>query len=154
MSAGERRPVVVDASVGIQLFVQEAHSEAVHALFDQLNGEPPLALYVPDLFYIECANILLKYAQRFNRSEAEGLADLADLANLALLATPTASLMQDAYALAAEHGLTAYDACYAVLALRLGAPLVSVDGDLLNLKTADLVTQTPQAFLEELDYGG
>ena len=34
-------------------------------------------------------------------------------------------------ALAAEHGLTAYDACYLELALRRRLPLATLDADLL-----------------------
>ena len=52
---------VVDASVGIKLFVEEEFSEQAHALFSCLAADPPAELYVPDLFYIECTNILLKY---------------------------------------------------------------------------------------------
>ena len=64
---------VVDASVGIQLFLVESHSEQAHGLFDGL----------------------------------------------------TADLMEAALTLAAQTGLTAYDACYAALARRLNLPLVT-----------------------------
>ena len=41
--------------------------------------DPPANLYVPDLFYIECTNILLKYTRRFGRSMEDSRADLVDL---------------------------------------------------------------------------
>ena len=118
---------VVDASVGIKLFVEEQDSERVSALFSQLAADPPAQLYVPDLLYIECANILLKYVRRFGRSLEDSHADLEDLGRLSLKVTPTSVLMADALLLAAEQNLTAYDACYAVLAQRLGIPLVTAD---------------------------
>ena len=121
---------VVDASVGIKLFVDEQFSEQAHALFSHLAAEPPAELYVPDLFYMECTNILLKYMRRFGRSLDDSQADLADLNRLALKSTPTADLMEEALSLASEKNLTAYDACYAVLAGQLDIPMITADKSL------------------------
>ncbi len=118
---------VVDASVGIKLFVDEDYSDKVHTLLEQLAADPPANLYVPDLFFIECTNILLKYTRRFGRSLEDSRADLVDLGRLSLRVVPTAELMEDALLLAAEQNITAYDACYAVLASRLALPLVTAD---------------------------
>ena len=121
---------VVDASVGIKLFVEEEFSEQAHALFSHLAADPPAELYVPDLFYIECASILLKYTRRFGRSPDDSQADLADLNRLALKSTPTADLMEEALSLGSEKNLTAYDACYAVLAGQLDIPMITADKSL------------------------
>jgi predicted nucleic acid-binding protein len=121
---------VVDASVGIKLFVEEEFSEQAHALFSHLAADPPAELYVPDLFYIECTNILLKYTRRFGRSLEDSQADIADIRLLSLKSTSTADLMEDALLLAAEKKLSAYDACYAVLAKNLDIPLITVDEQL------------------------
>lgn len=118
---------VVDASVGIKLFVEEEFSEQAQALFSYLAADPPAELHVPDLFYIECANILLKYTRRFGRSRDDSSADIADLRLLSLETTSTADLMEDAFLLAVEKHLTAYDACYAVLARTLDVPLITAD---------------------------
>jgi predicted nucleic acid-binding protein len=119
--------LVVDASVGIKLFVEEDYSDKVNTLFEQLAIDIPAILYVPDLFYIECTNILLKYTRRFGRSLEDSRADLVDLGRLSLRVVPTAELMVDALLLAAEQKITAYDACYAVLASHLTLPLVTAD---------------------------
>lgn len=121
---------VVDASVGIKLFVDEEFSEKSHALFSHLAADTPAELFVPDLFYIECTNILLKYTRRFGRSLKDSQADLADLSRLALKSTPTADLMENALLLASEFDLSAYDACYAVLAQQLGILFVTADHSL------------------------
>ena len=121
---------VVDASVGIKLFVEEEFSEQAHALFSHLAADPPAELYVPDLFYMECTNILLKYMRRFGRSLDDSQADLADLNRLALKSTPTADLMEEALSLGSEKNLTAYDACYAVLAGQLDIPMITADKSL------------------------
>jgi predicted nucleic acid-binding protein len=125
--SNERFRCVVDASVSVKLFVNEPNSDLAHALFAKLSEEPPAELYVPDLFYIECTNILLIYVRRFGRPLEDSQADLADLSLLALKSTPTTVLMEDALLLASQRNLTAYDACYAVLAQQLEIPLVTAD---------------------------
>ncbi len=135
---------VVDASVGIKLFVDEEFSEQAHALFAYLAADPPTELFVPDLFYIECANILLKYTRRFGRSLEDSQADLIDLRRLALKPTSTVDLMENALLLASELNLSAYDACYAVLAQQLGIPLLTADQPLTRKFEFAL-------FLEDLD---
>jgi predicted nucleic acid-binding protein len=123
----------VDASVGIKLFISEPDSEKAHLLFEGLTADPPAELHIPDLFYIECANILWKYIQRFGRSLEDSQADLVDLRRLVLRVVSTADLMEPALTLAAQTGLTAYDACYAVQARELDVPLVTADEALARI---------------------
>jgi predicted nucleic acid-binding protein len=118
---------VMDASVGIKLFIEEEFSDKVQMLFSKLTEDPQAEIYVPDLFYIECANILLKYTRRFDRPLEDSMADIKDLSKLALKTTSTLELIEDALLLASEKKLTAYDACYAVLAQKLGLPLITAD---------------------------
>lgn len=121
---------VMDASVGIKLFIEEEFSDKVQRLFAKLTEDPQAEIHVPDLFYIECANILLKYTRRFDRPLEDSLADIKDLGKLALKTTSTMELIEDALQLASEKKLTAYDACYAVLAQKLGLPLITADAPL------------------------
>ena len=121
---------VLDASVGIKLFVEEEFSDKVQRLFAKLAEDPQAEFHVPDLFYIECANILLKYTRRFDRPLEDSLADLKDLNELALTVTSTTELIEDALKLANERKLTAYDACYAVLAQKLEMSLITADAPL------------------------
>jgi predicted nucleic acid-binding protein len=123
---------VVDASVGIKLFVEEEFSDKTQNLFARLASETPAELHVPDLFYIECANILLKYTRRYKRPIEDSRADLADLNELALQASPTADLMEDALTLAYEKKLREYDACYVILAQRLDVSLITADEALVK----------------------
>lgn len=123
---------VLDASVGIKLFVEEEFSDKVQRLFVRLAEDPQTEIHVPDLFYIECANILLKYTRRFDRPLKDSLADVQDLSSLALKVTSTAELIEDALQLAKRKNLTAYDACYAVLAQKLELPLITADAPMAN----------------------
>jgi predicted nucleic acid-binding protein len=70
---------VVDANVAIKLFVAEDLSDEAHALFQKLTDHPPAQFHVPDLFYIECANILWKYVRRLGYRADNARQDLVDL---------------------------------------------------------------------------
>ena len=75
---------VVDASLGIKLFLVEPLSDQADALFGHLDDDPPSRFYVPDLFFIECANILWKYVHRFGYPSHAAQQDIADLIKLPL----------------------------------------------------------------------
>ena len=121
---------VVDASVGIKLFLAEEGSDAADALFAQLAQSPPARFYVPDLFYSECANILWKYVRRFGYPAGNARQDVADLLALRLQTVSTADVLAPALALAVQYDITAYDACYAALAQQLDLPLITADSPL------------------------
>ena len=102
------------------------------ALFDHLTNEPPPRLYVPDVFFIECTNILWKYVRRFDYPADVAEQDVADLVRLPLQVVSTAVLVASSLALAVEHGSTAYDAAYVALARHLSLPLVTADEALVR----------------------
>lgn len=123
---------VVDASVGVKLFLVEALSDQAHELFAHLADDPPARFYVPDLFYIECANILWKYVQRFGYPAEDAVEDIRDLVQLPLHSVPVSSLAEAALGLAVESGCTAYDGAYVALAQHLRLPLVTADEALVR----------------------
>jgi predicted nucleic acid-binding protein len=123
---------VVDASVGIKLFLDEEGSETAERVFSQLADNPPAKLYVPDLFFVECANILWKYARQFGYPFESARQDVLDLQAFRLRTISTADLLTVALDLAHAHILTAYDACYAALAQELNLPLITADGPLVR----------------------
>lgn len=118
---------VVDASVGIKIFVEEPFSDIADSLFDELANNPLARFYVPDLFFVECANILWKYVRRFQYPPENARQDVADLRALALLTVSTADLIGPALALAMTYDVTTYDASYAALARQLSLPLITAD---------------------------
>ena len=122
---------VVDASVGIKLVITEALSSAAHTLFAHLGADPAARFYVPDLFDIECANILWKQILRSGYPLADAQLNLTSLTALALQRLSVSTLATDALALAAGHGISAYDACYVAAAQRLGVPLITADSRLV-----------------------
>src|SRR5579859_1089200 len=118
---------VVDASVGIKLFLAEELSDRADALFAHLAADPPGQYSVPDLFYIECANILWKHTRRSGYPTDKARKALTDLGGLALKRFPTANLAAQALDIAVQKAVTAYDACYVALALDLSVPFVTAD---------------------------
>ncbi len=118
---------VVDASVGIKLFLAEDLSDRADALFAHLAADPPGQFSVPDLFYIECANILWKHTRRSAYPTEKARKALTDLGGVALKRYPTADLVAQALDIAVQTAITAYDACYVALALRLSVPFVTAD---------------------------
>ncbi|PSB18387.1 twitching motility protein PilT [filamentous cyanobacterium CCP2] len=122
---------VVDASVGIKKFIIEPLTPKVDQLFAHLN-DPNTELYVPDLFYIECTNIIWKYIRAGLYNSAEAQANLADLKLLRIASTPTVDLILEALPLSVTHGISAYDACYVALSQQNNVPLLTQDQRLIN----------------------
>ena len=119
-------PCVVDASVAVKLYLAEPLAPEAAALFGLL-ADPANVFHVPDLFYVECANIFWKYVQRGLATAIQVTSYLAALKALPLQRTPTFDLADDALTLAVTHGITAYDASYVALAQRRSVPLITAD---------------------------
>ncbi|MDY7079183.1 MAG: type II toxin-antitoxin system VapC family toxin [Chloroflexota bacterium] len=129
---GKNFDCVVDASVGIKLFLVEPLSDRADALFDHLTDDPPSRFYVPDSFFIECTNVLWKYVRRFDYPADAARQDVADLTQLPLRVVSTAALADEALALAIQQGSTTCDSAYVALARQLSLPLVTADEALVR----------------------
>jgi predicted nucleic acid-binding protein len=116
---------VVDASVGIKLYIVEPLSERADALFAQLAINPAAELVVPDLFYIECTNSLWKHVRRTGLPAARARRAVAELAKLALRVVSTLELLAEALDIALRQSSIVYDACYVALASRLGKSFIT-----------------------------
>ena len=87
---------------------------------------------MPDLFFVECANILWKYARHFGYPFENAHQDVLDLQALRLRAVSTADLVTLTLDIALTHNLTAYDACYAALAQEVELPLITAEAPLVR----------------------
>lgn len=126
----------VDASVGVKLFLDESGSDEAERLFALLGREPPRVIAVPDLFFIECANVLRSRVHRRLMAPEQARAAFEILRTLPLQTVSSSELAPVALDLALTHALSVYDGTYAALADRLGVPLVTADGKLAK-KLAD-----------------
>ena len=122
---------VIDASAGVKFYVPEDLTEAAKRLFQGLD-EGEISLFVPDLFYRECANIFWKYVRRFGLQVDYARRSLRNLISLPLTLIPGTDLLPTALDLALDYEITAYDASYVALAHDLRLPLVTADRKLLR----------------------
>jgi predicted nucleic acid-binding protein len=123
---------VVDASVGIKLVVPEPNSAAAHALFDHLTRDPAAVIAVPDLYYLECGNILWKLARKKQCSAADADRRLAVIRGFRLRRVADFILAEDALRIASQFDISEYDACYVCVSVREKAPLVTADDRLVR----------------------
>lgn len=115
--------VVVDASALGAIAFDDQHANEVVA---RLKGE---ALHAPSLFQLEITNATLSRCRRapeLAEGFIVGLRKVLDMPIAIHAVDPLA-----VFALAVETGLTAYDGAYLWLSRELGAPLVSLDTQLL-----------------------
>ncbi|HZL01029.1 MAG TPA: type II toxin-antitoxin system VapC family toxin [Caulobacteraceae bacterium] len=130
--------LVVDASYAVAVALEEE---------DLIGGQDTLeriaagGVIVPAIWRFEVANALLMAVRRKRIAARRPAVILADLEALAITideaATPRA--WTATFALAESHGLTIYDAAYLELAVRLGAPIASRDGQLIRAARREAV---------------
>lgn len=123
---------MVDASVGIKILVEEELSDRAWKLFEYLTREPAPRFFVPDHFYIECANVLWKYVRQFGHSRRAAGRALADFLDFPFHVVSTRSLALASLDLGLVRGIAAYDSAYVTLAHSLELPLVTADEALLR----------------------
>lgn len=124
---------VVDASVAVKLVLSEPDSALAMNLFAHLAADPNARFYVPELFYLECGNILWKHAYLQSAIlPVDAQSKFAQLKGLPLTQVSCARLATDALTLALRHGTTTYDACYVAASALLGVPLVTADDKLVK----------------------
>ncbi len=122
---------VLDTNICIKQFIADPLTPKVNQLFDHLN-DPCAEFFVPDLFYIECANALWKYVRSKLYTAEQVQADITDLKALRFQVTSTKDLLTEAVQISLDCGITAYDGCYVALSQQVSAPLLTLDERLVN----------------------
>ncbi|MGM3306698.1 type II toxin-antitoxin system VapC family toxin [Anabaena sp. WFMT] len=117
---------VLDTNVCIKYFIVDPLTPQFIQLFPHL-AYPQTEMFVPDLFYIECTNVFLKYVRINMYTAAEVQSDLTTLKNLELQVVSTADLMDDAVNIALNYNISAYDASYVALSQQTGTTLLTLD---------------------------
>jgi predicted nucleic acid-binding protein len=117
---------VLDSSVTLAwLFHDEknAYADGIAARF------PDLEVFVPSLWHLEIANVLLVGERRGRSTQADTVNWTGFLAGLPITidGETTARAWTDTLSLARAQNLSAYDGAYLELALRLGIPLATLD---------------------------
>ncbi len=123
-------PVVLDANVALRAILPEEGSEAARGFLEELGRAGTSTVAVPDLFFAECGSVLRRQVIRKGMGSVEAEAELRCLAALDFDVVPSRDLAVDAFALAREHRISFFDACYVAVAERNRATLVTADGRL------------------------
>ena len=121
--------LVIDATAVLAwCFEDEAGPEA-DALIEQVAAE---GAAVPGLWSLELANGLVMGERRGRITPAQSAAFVAMIEELPIASDPAtgARALHETMSLAREHRLTAYDAAYLELAMRLGLSLATGDRSL------------------------
>ena len=123
--------LVLDASVVLSWCFKNEATEAADRVLERLADE---AASVPVIWHLEVANVLALSERRRRITPAGSTEFIAMLETLTIVVddeTPSHAFGR-VLDLAREERLTAYDAAYLELAMRLGIPLASKDDDLCD----------------------
>ncbi len=123
--------LVLDASVALAWCFENEATAAADRVLERLAAE---AASVPAIWHLEIANVLALSKRRRRITSARSGEFIALLETLAIVVdeeTPSRALGH-VLDLARKERLTAYDAAYLELAMRLGLPLASKDIDLCD----------------------
>ncbi len=116
-------PFVVDASIAAAWVVADERTSAAHGLLERIKFEGGR---VPDLFWHEMRNLLLKVERRGRSPRGAAETALATLRRLPIEVQPSRD-DPTILNLARTHQLTPYDAAYLDLAIDAGLRLATAD---------------------------
>lgn len=132
-------PTVVDTSVSLSWLLPDARNSVTEEILHKVLSD---GLVVPVVWTYEMANGLIQSRRRGRLTDEhmdEALQILAMLPTVAIPRDEVAELV----ALAAETGLTSYDAAYVSLAASEGLPLATLDRRMREAATARGITVLP-----------
>jgi predicted nucleic acid-binding protein len=123
--------LVLDASVALSWCFKNEATAAADRVLERLAAE---AASVPAIWHLELANVLALSERRGRITPARSSEFIALLESLVIAVDDETSshALGRVLDLARAERLTAYDAAYLELAMRLGIPLASKDSDLCD----------------------
>jgi predicted nucleic acid-binding protein len=127
---------VIDASFIASLLLPDEAAEKSAAQLKRMQGDGAVA---PTLWQLEVANMLMSAQRRKRIDTSQFVRILEAVDSLPVTPQPALSPRQrgELFNLARTHELTAYDAAYLELALRLNLPLATVDDRLMRAARAE-----------------
>ena len=132
--------IVIDTSMTMAWCFEDEATPAADEVLDQLRDGDAA---VPSLWQLEVANVLLVAERRGRISEAQASRFVGLLEQLPIRVDTDVVDVTNVLGVGRRHGLSAYDACYLVLAERLGVPLATLDATLAAAgRTAGVIVLT------------
>ncbi len=123
---------VVDASVVASWFLPDETDGKYESI---LNNIDKIKIHVPSIFEHEFMNILLNAEKRKRLGHTTLIKILETVSRYPIEIKPSTAVLMESLSvleMARAHDLTAYDAAYLELAMRLKIPLITYDKLLLN----------------------
>jgi len=117
--------IVADNNLVVYLFVEGPHSDEAREVLWRER-----AWVVPPLWQSEFLNTMLGYLRQGSLSEEGAFQHYLEAEKIVHIAEPPSA--EAVLRLAMQHGLSAYDATYAALAVRLGIAHVTYDRQVLK----------------------
>jgi predicted nucleic acid-binding protein len=133
---------VLDASVALLWLVPQTNQAGVEYAEATLKALMRSQAVVPSLWALEVSNVVVKVESKSIVTEADSQRFLALLGrlNIVIDQTTAAQALGDTLNLARRYKLSAYDAAYLELALRMGLPLATLDAGLAKAATTAGIT--------------
>ncbi|HTW94284.1 MAG TPA: type II toxin-antitoxin system VapC family toxin [Tepidisphaeraceae bacterium] len=127
---------VFDASVTMAWCFDDERTPETDAMLDRLLLPSPAV--VAQIWPLEIVNVLVMAYRKGRITVARGQQFLATMqcAPVAVDRCPITTVFNEVMLLADKYHLTAYDASYLELAMRLGVPLATLDRDLRKAAVA------------------
>lgn len=122
--------IVIDASAALKWVLDEEGSDRAVALVETE------LLIAPDLWLIECANVLAMKARRGFLTDQQAVKALAVIETVSVRIMPTRGHVATAHAIALKLKASAYDSLYLALALKEHAVMVTADAAFFRAASA------------------
>ena len=122
--------VVVDASVALKWVLEEDGAERARAL------AASEIMVVPDLWLIECSNVLAMKVRRGQITAADSVLALDVIISAPVRIVPTRGLAGLAHGLALELNRSAYDCLYLAIAVSERTTMVTADAAFFRVASA------------------
>jgi predicted nucleic acid-binding protein len=134
------RAVVVDASVAAKWVLPREQEALVEEATEVLNDyiRQKIKLLVPDLFWIELANVLCKAIRRGRCSQVLAETALKDLTTRQFTTIPSSTVLESAFRIASMFDRSVYDSAYIAVALEFSTHMITADEKLANAVAAHL----------------
>jgi predicted nucleic acid-binding protein len=123
-----RNPVVLDASVAVDLVLGQNNGESLKPILDECSP-----VTAPDIYPSEVANALFKYVKAGQFSEQDALDRLDDALALIDSFSDSSKLITEALSESCKLSHPVYDMLYIVLTRRNAAALITRDKRLQKL---------------------
>lgn len=114
--------LVIDASVAVKWFLPEIHSPAAGRVLKSKR-----TFLAPDLIWAEVTNTLWKKQRKKELSLSEASNILTDFLRFPLQTYSSKTLLDTAWVMSCQSGLSVYDGLYLALAIGHDCPLVTAD---------------------------